>query len=88
MLYCKSEAEVGQKKQPELTNVFPTKIVEAQLPSPHKLKIQYLESYKSWTYPTYHIAYFESTTTLLDLDNEMNCHIFFITFKKLAIIWF
>lgn len=75
------KCEDGTRKElPQSTNAFFVKFVEVC--PPHWIKILNLESYKGQTYPTNHIAYFESTMPLLNLDDARKYWLFFTTFKK------
>lgn len=75
-----------QKELPLSTNIFSIEIVEAR--PLHRVKILHLESYKGQIELVDHIVYFESMTSLLDLDMAMKCCLFFKSFKDLALKWF
>lgn len=79
-----SEEDVEETPQP--TSAFSVEVVEPS--PPHGFKIPHLKSYKWRTDLVDHIAYFKSRTSSMDLDDVMNCKLFFTTFKESTLRWF
>lgn len=73
------------KEAPQPFNDFLVEIIKSLLL--HYLKIPHLISYKGWIDLIDHITYFESTTSMMDLDDVMKYKIFFKTFKESTLWW-
>lgn len=78
--------EEDDKEPPQLINVFSMVIMEAR--SLYKLKIPHLKSFKWKINLMDYIAYFDSKTSLMDLDDSTKSWPFFTTFKKIDLRWF